>query len=589
MKKTAINQTVQVTAGFLLCLLASISAASDHNSVDEETIVFSEIINGTNGSTATYPWMAFLADVDGFQYCGASLISPTWVLTAAHCFVNEAGTAIDIATGAMSTVVLNSDNSESLAADAVVGQIGQIIVHPSYKPDQATSPNEDDFDIALVELSAALDIDPVQLLAGGSPAIPAQTMALIMGWGTTAIDQNNESINPSATLLTANQQIVSNEACSEVYGDKITSNMICAGGVSDTDTTDTCQGDSGGPLTVAKGNSFVQIGLVSFGGTETGPACGDPEAPGVYASVAALSDFIQEHASDVVFTTLEENNPAPQLSTSVTGTTVSISWSAYGGASGYTLYYAPFPAQTPVASLDVGAITSISAPLPPGSAFYVAIQPYTAAGPVDIFSNIGSFTVPQTAEGFGAKMVTVAEVEAACTGTFDTSGTEQSLTLQVDGERAIFRGVIDETTPQKVTDLISNNPEVKTIVLAFGPGSDDDDSNVQAAQMVYEAGLATCVPDNGEIASGAVDFFLAGVVRRLGANTFVGVHSWADGNGVEGGDLPMSHPDHNLFLDFYAAIDVDPSFYWFTLEAAPSAGIHNMTEAERLTFTMERP
>jgi len=185
--------------------------------------------------------------------------------------------------------------------------------------------------------------------------------------------------------------------------------------------------------------------------------------------------------------------------------------------------------------------------------------------------------------------ISVADVEADCSGSFDTSATEQSLELIVDGTRAIFRGVIDGTTPAKVTKLITNNPEVRTIVLAYGPGSDDDEANIRAARAVHNAGLATCVPDDGEIASGAVDFFLAGKIRRLGENTFVGVHSWADGNGTEGSALARTHPDHKLFLDFYTAIGVSEDFYWFTLEAAPAAEIHNMTQAERETHGMQKP
>lgn len=586
------RMSLKILAGVVLSLLAHVTAAQVKNPAGVETSDASEIINGTAGSTSTYPWIAFLQDSDGNQFCGASLISPTWVLTAGHCFLNSTEDAIDIPSGAMSTVVLNSDTTSSpassLASNAIVAQIGQIIVHPSYMPDGATSPNRDDFDIALVELTAAVDLQPVQLLSGTAPSVSAETMALVMGWGTTAVDADNMSINASTTLLTANQRIVSAEACSAVYGGSITGNMICAGGVTATDTTDTCQGDSGGPLAIAKGNSFVQVGLSSFGGTETGPVCGDPNAPGVYAKVSALADFVAQHATDATFTTLEENNAAPVLTTSITGTTVTISWTAFAGASGYNLFYAPFPAQSPIASLDVGAITTISAPLPAGAAFYIAVQPYTAAGPTAVFSNVATFSVPVQAASFGAKMVTVAEVETACSGTFDTSPTEQPLTLTVDGTRAIFRGLIDSSTPQKVTDLINNNPEVKTIVMAYGPGSDDDDANLVASKMIYDAGFATCVPDNGEVASGATDFFMAGVVRRLGNSTFVGVHSWA-GDGVEGSSLPRTDPQHQSYLNFYTSIDVNPDFYWFTLEAAPASGMHNMTSAERVTWAIQRP
>lgn len=405
LKKEVLSPMIQrrpSSTNFKSLILVAISAltfgnitwAKETEKKQTPELDYSEIINGNDGSTSLYPWIAFIADESDFQYCGASLISPTWVLTAAHCFLNEAGNAVDIPAAATSTIVLNSDSSDPFAAAAIVGQIGQIIVHPLYKPDRDTSENSDDYDIALVELSAAVDLQPVSLLSKQAPEIPESTIARIMGWGATAVDSNNEAIDASSTLLTATQRMTSRESCAAIYEGLITDNMICASGLDSNDTTDTCQGDSGGPLTIAKGNSFIQVGIVSFGGTETGPTCGDPDAPGVYASVSALADFILDHATEVTFTTLEEANSAPVLSTSITGTTVTLSWTAYAGASSYKLYYAPFPAQTPVESLDVGADTSLSAALPAGSKFYVAIQPITADGPIDVFSNIANFAVP---------------------------------------------------------------------------------------------------------------------------------------------------------------------------------------------------
>ena len=132
------------------------------------------------------------------------------MLAAGHFFLNFDGDAIDIPAAPMSTIILNSDTTNSdtsaLATDATVPQIGQIIVHPSYRPDGATSPNKDDFDIALVELTAAVNLQPVQLLSGDAPAVPAETMALVMGWRTTEVDADNVSVKPPTTLPPANQK-----------------------------------------------------------------------------------------------------------------------------------------------------------------------------------------------------------------------------------------------------------------------------------------------------------------------------------------------------------------------------------------------
>jgi secreted trypsin-like serine protease len=378
-------------------------------SVESDT---SAIIDGISASVSSYPFIAFLADQSEEQFCGASLISETWILTAAHCFLNSDNNAVDIETGANSVVVLNSDTSAPFADNAIVGQINQIIVHPNYDPNPDTSENKDNFDIALVELTAAVSIQPVALMSANALPFAAGTEAIIMGWGTTAISDEGESINPSSSLLQASQKIVASADCDSIYGGGITDFMLCAGAVEVGGTTDTCQGDSGGPLVVSTTAGFVQIGVVSFGGTETGPSCGDPDAPGVYSNVAALSDFISSNVSDARF--IDPVNPNPggstggssegssdtpanssiELSIEVAGNNVLIYWTSLNEATGYRLYYAPIPSADPISTLDMGQALTISGDLPSGAAFYVAIEPYNENGALPILSNIAELIVP---------------------------------------------------------------------------------------------------------------------------------------------------------------------------------------------------
>lgn len=396
------NRTL-LSGAILLTSSVAVTAANKSGEAGNITEDKQAIISGTVASLSDYPWIAFLATADEQQFCGASLISPTWVLSAAHCFLNEAGDAVDIETGAESTVVLNSSTSVPFAENAIRGAIARIIVHPSYDPNAETSANKDDFDIAVIELTQSVELTPVQLPSADSGELAAGTEVRIMGWGTTEVNDENESINPSSELLEARQKIVGASDCNSVYEGGITGNMICAGAVEAGGTQDTCQGDSGGPMVFANGDSFVQIGLSSFGGTTTGPACGDPDAPGVYARVSALLGFIGEHVPDATYVTLDGENtatpePEPEaqtsvLSVSVNGNAVSISWTAADGAAGYRLYYAPYPDATPVSALDLGTELGVSGELPSGSAFYIAIEPYTQDGTLEL-SNIEVFMVP---------------------------------------------------------------------------------------------------------------------------------------------------------------------------------------------------
>jgi len=58
-----------------------------------------QIVGGTRASTSTYPWVVYLATSSGFQYCGGTLVAPNKVVTAAHCTVGDAASAVRVVAG----------------------------------------------------------------------------------------------------------------------------------------------------------------------------------------------------------------------------------------------------------------------------------------------------------------------------------------------------------------------------------------------------------------------------------------------------------------------------------------------------------
>lgn len=166
----------------------------------------------------------------------------------------------------------------------------------------------------------------------------------------------------------------------------------------------------------------------------------------------------------------------------------------------------------------------------------------------------------------------------------DDEPTEQVGVFLVDGPDAIMSGEIGGSTPDEVRRLIADHPDVTTIVLENVPGSGDDDANIEASRLVREAGLNTHVDSDGFIASGGVDFYLAGVERTFDEGASFGVHSWASSDGVEGKDVPQDDPEHLLYLDYYDEVGISADFYWFTLEAAPAEELHIMTPDELVTY-----
>lgn len=255
----------------------------------------SRIINGRPATTDDFPWIANLfviseADPEYGGGCGGSLIASKWVLTAAHCFLNDAGNAISEGAAARVSVTLGSTNVSALSDNATVIDAARIIVHPDYNPDPESSANTHDYDIALIELSSAVSTPTIRLFTG---AIPANLPVIVAGWGATASDGSAASDE----LLHTQLQTFNSSRCEAAHEGSITSNMFCAGGYTPTDTSDTCQGDSGGPLFVMLGKQALQLGITSFGGSETAN-CGTPGSPGVYASISELYGFIQQHVPE---------------------------------------------------------------------------------------------------------------------------------------------------------------------------------------------------------------------------------------------------------------------------------------------------
>jgi hypothetical protein len=153
-------------------------------------------------------------------------------------------------------------------------------------------------------------------------------------------------------------------------------------------------------------------------------------------------------------------------------------------------------------------------------------------------------------------------------------------------------GTIGSSSLTNFNSLETAFPNVNKINIKNCNGSSDDKINLQLSSKVHQKGINIHLMDNGEIASGGVDFFIAGVQRTKGTNTRIGVHSWAGGSQTAT-DFPVGHANHLSYIKYYVSVGFTQQqaedFYYFTINAAPATSIHWMTEAEITQYNLITP
>ncbi|XP_067158784.1 chymotrypsinogen 2-like [Apteryx mantelli] len=226
---------------------------------------YTRIVNGEPAVPGSWPWQVSLQRNNGFHFCGGSLISENWVVTAAHCGVRTTD-----------TVVLGEYNQASPSEDVQVMAIEKVFKNPKFN--MLTIRN----DITLLKLATparlTTRVAPV-CLPEAADDFPGGLMCVTTGWGLT----DPQASQTPAVLQQAALPLLTNAQCKEYWGYRIADVMVCAGA----DGASSCMGDSGGPLVCQKDGVWTLVGIVSWGSSNCSPS-----VPGVYARVTELRAWI---------------------------------------------------------------------------------------------------------------------------------------------------------------------------------------------------------------------------------------------------------------------------------------------------------
>ncbi|XP_044007658.1 trypsin 3A1-like [Aphidius gifuensis] len=255
---------------FLSIIATAIGHPSNLNGINKYLHSDVKIYGGRPTTIDKVPYQVSIYKSGKF-YCGGSIISENWIITASHCLNNIVSNDFEVYTIRSGSTYHNESGTIHTVAD--------IVRHEDHGLDIWRHPVND---IAVVRVNEKFTFDNTRKsikLFDENEIAPEDADAIISGWGYT---ENGLPINLQIVYV----PIINKEKCFDYYKTTggIPEKQICAGYADG--GKDACTGDSGGPLVLD--NRLV--GIASWG-----RGCAQPGWPGVYTEISAYREWITKH------------------------------------------------------------------------------------------------------------------------------------------------------------------------------------------------------------------------------------------------------------------------------------------------------
>ncbi|XP_077370321.1 coagulation factor IX isoform X2 [Festucalex cinctus] len=228
------------------------------------------IVGGALERLGGSPWQVLIRRADGYGFCGGTLVSDRWVISAAHCFQQKAH-----------HVTIGDYDKQRRDPGEQTILVKQVLLHPHFHEFTLDS------DVALLYLARPVVRGPTAIPAClpdphlSKYLLKEDNRGLVTGWGATQYLRRSSRFLRKVALPVVNQRV-----CTKSTEQAITDNMFCAGYAEA--GMDACSGDSGGPFVVHYRGTWFLTGVVSWG-----ERCAASDKYGVFTRLGNFLSWIR--------------------------------------------------------------------------------------------------------------------------------------------------------------------------------------------------------------------------------------------------------------------------------------------------------